>query len=119
MRRITRAKLLKSFSRRTIVAAANFIYDGYVEALAAGGLEGLRAFLRRLPDRLSLHGVESHDALGLVYLLRDVLGYSLFRQFRHFDGSRLGAPQKNEEAGGESDCAQWSSSGSEHPMEAI
>ena len=88
VRRILRACLLSGFDRRRIVVMADSMYAGYVEALIRGGLNGLRVFLHHLPQHLALPGIGGRDALLLADLLRSVIGRSLVRRFRRYQGRR-------------------------------
>jgi rsbT co-antagonist protein RsbR len=81
-RRITDAKLLTSMSREEIFAEATSVYNNYVEALETGTLETLLAYARKLSERIIPRGVETHDVLGIVLLLRDVLARSLFTKYQ-------------------------------------
>jgi len=81
-RRITDAKLLTAMSREEIFAEATSVYNNYVEALETGTLETLHAYARNLSERIIPRGVETHEVLGIVLLLRDVLARSLFAKYQ-------------------------------------
>src|SRR5437588_809335 len=81
-RRITDAKLLTAMSREEIFAEATSVYNKYVEALETGTLEMLHAYARNLSERIIPRGVETHEVLGIVLLLRDVLARSLFAKYQ-------------------------------------
>src|SRR5437588_2610710 len=81
-RRITDAKLLSAMSREEIFAEATSVYNRYVEALETGTLEMLHAYARNLSERIIPRGVETHEVLGSVLLLRDVLARSLFAKYQ-------------------------------------
>jgi rsbT co-antagonist protein RsbR len=81
-RRITEAKLLTAMSREEIFAEATSVYNNYVEALETGTLETLHAYARNLSERIIPRGVETHEVLGIVLLLRDVLARSLFAKYQ-------------------------------------
>jgi rsbT co-antagonist protein RsbR len=81
-RRITEAKLLTAMSNEEIFAEATSVYDNYVEALETGTLETLRAYARNLSERIVPRGVETHEVMGIVLLLRDVLARSLFAKYQ-------------------------------------
>jgi hypothetical protein len=100
VKRSRRARLLTGRSPRKIDVMAASMCAGYVKALTRGGLKGLRDFLLQLPRRPPLLGVGNHDALGLVHLLRDVFGRSLFHQFRHFQGREAKFPAHYSLGGG-------------------
>jgi rsbT co-antagonist protein RsbR len=54
------------------------VYDNYVDALETGSVETLSAYARSLSERIIRRGVETHEVLGIVLLLRDVLARALF-----------------------------------------
>ncbi len=81
-RRITEAELLMAMSQEEIFAEATSVYDNYVEALETGTLEALQAYARNLSERIIPRGVETHEVVGIVLLLRDVLARSLFAKYQ-------------------------------------
>ncbi len=81
-RRITEAKLLTAMSKEEIFAEATSVYDNYVEALETGTFEALQAYARNLSERIIPRGVETHEVVGIVLLLRDVLARSLFGKYQ-------------------------------------
>jgi rsbT co-antagonist protein RsbR len=81
-RRITEAKLLTAMSKEEIFAEATAVYDNYVEALESGTFEALQAYARNLSERIIPRGVETHEVIGVVLLLRDVLARSLFLKYQ-------------------------------------
>lgn len=81
-RRITEAQLLMAMSKDEIFAEATSVYDNYVEALETGTLEALQAYSRNLSERIIPRGVETHEVVGIVLLLRDVLARSLFAKYQ-------------------------------------
>ena len=80
--RITRAQLLTAMSEQEIFAEATSVYDKYVAALETGTFEALQAYARNLSERIIPRGVETHEVLGIVLLLRDVLARSLFAKYQ-------------------------------------
>src|SRR5881398_2283685 len=85
-RRITRAQLLTAMTEEEIFAEATSVYDNYVEALETGTFEALQAYARNLSERIIPRGVETHEVVGIVLLLRDVLARSLFKKYHdNFD----------------------------------
>ncbi|HET7902984.1 MAG TPA: STAS domain-containing protein [Candidatus Eisenbacteria bacterium] len=82
VRRITEAELLTAMSKDEIFAEATSVYDSYVEALETGTLEALQAYARNLSERIIPRGVETHEVVGIVLLLRDILARSLFAKYR-------------------------------------
>ena len=72
-RLITEAKLLTAMTREELFAEATSVYDNYVEALETGTYEALQAYARNLSERIIPRGVETHEVVGIVLLLRDVL----------------------------------------------
>src|SRR5213592_1538123 len=87
-RRITRAQLLTAMTEEEIFAEATSVYDNYVEALETGTFEALDAYARNLSERIIPRGVETHEVVGIVLLLRDVLARSLFAKY-HGDFDKL------------------------------
>src|SRR5579864_8538774 len=84
-RRITEARLLTAMTKDEIFAEATSVYDNYVEALESGTFEALQAYARNLSERIIPRGVETHEVIGIVLLLRDVLARSLFAKYQsHF-----------------------------------
>ena len=83
-RRISADKLLTAMSEEEIFAEATSIYDNYIEALETQTFETLQAYARNLSERIIPRGVETHEILGIVLQLRDVLARSLFSQY-HVD----------------------------------
>src|SRR5882672_9074907 len=80
--RITEAQLLTAMTKEEIFAEATSVYDNYVEALATGTFEALQSYSRNLSERIIPRGVETHEVVGIVLLLRDVLARSLFGKYR-------------------------------------
>jgi rsbT co-antagonist protein RsbR len=81
-RRITQAELLTAMSQDEVFAEATSVYDNYVEALETGTLEALQAYAQDLSERIIPRGVETHEVVGIVLLLRDVLARSLFAKYQ-------------------------------------
>src|SRR5437867_5643796 len=81
-RRITDAQLLTVMSKEEIFSEATSVYDNYVEVLETGSVEALQAYARNLSERIIPRGVETHEVLGIVLLLRDVLARSLFQKYQ-------------------------------------
>ena len=86
VRRITQAQLLTAMTKEEIFAEATSVYDSYVEALETRTLEALQAYAQNLSERIIPRGVETHEVVGIVLLLRDVLARSLFSKY-HTDAS--------------------------------
>src|SRR5438445_6018911 len=87
-RRITRAQLLTEMTKAEVFAEATSVYNNYVEALETGTYEALQAYARNLSERIIPRGVETHEVVGIVLLLRDVLARSLFAK-HHEDFNKL------------------------------
>jgi len=87
-RRITESRLLTAMTREEIFVEATAVYDNYVAVLETGSVEALQEYARDLSERIIPRGVETHEVLGIVLLLRDVLARSLFEKYQH-DFSRL------------------------------
>jgi rsbT co-antagonist protein RsbR len=82
VRRITESRLLTAMTREEIFAEATSIFDNYVEVLETGSVEALQAYARNLSERIIPRGVETHEVVGIVLLLRDVLARSLFKKYQ-------------------------------------
>jgi rsbT co-antagonist protein RsbR len=81
-RRITEAQLLTAMSKEEIFAEATAVYDNYVDVLETGAVDALQDYARNLSERIIPRGVETHEVVGIVLLLRDVLARSLFSKYR-------------------------------------
>src|SRR5687767_13046458 len=81
-RRITESGLLTAMTREEIFAEATRVYDNYVAVLETGSVEALQAYARDLSERIIPRGVETHEVVGIVLLLRDVLARSLFKKYQ-------------------------------------
>jgi rsbT co-antagonist protein RsbR len=88
VRRVTGANLLHVMTHDEIFSEATAVYDNYVDALETGSVEALEAYTRDLSERIIARGVETHEVLGIVLLLRDVLARSLFERYQD-DRDRL------------------------------
>lgn len=82
VRRIAVARLLGAMTPEEVFTEATAVYDKYVDALETGSVETLQAYARDLSERLIRRGIETHEVLGIVLLLRDVLARSLFVQYQ-------------------------------------
>ena len=80
--RITGARLLTEMSQEEVFSEATAVYDNYVEVLETGNVEALQAYARDLSERIIPRGVETHEVIGIVLLLRDVLARSLFKKYQ-------------------------------------
>jgi len=80
--RISEARLLTAMTKEEIFNEATSVYDSYVEALETGTFEALQAYARNLSERIIPRGVETHEVVGIVLLLRDVLARSLFAKYQ-------------------------------------
>jgi rsbT co-antagonist protein RsbR len=80
--RISETRLLTAMTKEEIFAEATSIYDSYVEALETETFEALQAYARNLSERIIPRGVETHEVVGIVLLLRDVLARSLFEKYQ-------------------------------------
>ena len=80
--RIADAHLLSTMTAQEIFTEATSVYDNYVEVLETGSVEELQRYARDLSERIIPRGVETHEVVGIVLLLRDVLARSLFEKYR-------------------------------------
>ena len=81
-RRITESRLLTAMTQEEIFVEATAVYDNYVAVLETGAVEALQEYARDLSERIIPRGVETHEVLGIVLLLRDVLARSLFKKYQ-------------------------------------
>jgi rsbT co-antagonist protein RsbR len=64
-----------------MAAETTSVYDNYVEVLETGNVEALQHYAKDLSERIIPRGVETHEVVGIVLLLRDVLARSLFEKY--------------------------------------
>jgi rsbT co-antagonist protein RsbR len=81
-RRIQEAHLLEAMTSQEMTAETTLVYDNYVEVLETGSVEALQDYARDLSERIIPRGVETHEVVGIVLLLRDVLARSLFEKYQ-------------------------------------
>jgi len=81
-RRITESRLLTAMTHEEVFIEATAVYDNYVAVLETGDVEALSDYARDLSERIIPRGGETHEVLGIVLLLRDVLGRSLFKKYQ-------------------------------------
>jgi len=79
--RIDAAHLLHAMTQQEISSETTSVYDNYVEVLETGSVEELQRYARDLSERIIPRGVETHEVVGIVLLLRDVLARSLFSKY--------------------------------------
>ena len=79
--RITGAHLLTSMTPQEVFSEATAVYDNYVGVLETGSVEALQDYALDLSERIIPRGVETHEVVGIVLLLRDVLARSLFEKY--------------------------------------
>jgi rsbT co-antagonist protein RsbR len=80
--RITESRLLTAMTQEEIFVEATAVYDNYVGVLETGAVQALQEYARDLSERIIPRGVETHEVLGIVLLLRDVLARSLFEKYQ-------------------------------------
>ena len=80
--RIQEAHLLQAVTPQEMSAETTLVYDNYVEVLETGSVEALQHYARDLSERIIPRGVETHEVVGIVLLLRDVLARSLFEKYQ-------------------------------------
>lgn len=80
--RISETKLLTAMTKEEIFKEATSVYDSYVEALETETFEALQTYARNLSERIIPRGVQTHEVVGIVLLLRDVLARSLFAKYQ-------------------------------------
>lgn len=80
--RIRDAHLLEAMTAQEMATETSSVYDNYVEVLETGSVEALQHYARDLSERIIPRGVETHEVVGIVLLLRDVLARSLFEKYQ-------------------------------------
>jgi rsbT co-antagonist protein RsbR len=80
--RIHEAHLLQAMTSQEMAAETTSVYDNYVEVLETGSVGALQHYARDLSERIIPRGVETHEVVGIVLLLRDVLARSLFEKYQ-------------------------------------
>jgi rsbT co-antagonist protein RsbR len=80
--RIQEERLLSVMSPDEVFTEVTAVYENYVGALETGSVESLQAHARDLSERIIRRGVETHEVLGIVLLLRDVLARALFVRYQ-------------------------------------
>ena len=81
VRRIEATRLLQAMTPQEIGSETTSVYDNYVEVLETGSVDALQRYARDLSERIIPRGVETHEVVGIVLLLRDVLARSLFMKY--------------------------------------
>ena len=79
--RIDATRLLQAMTPQEIGSETTSVYDNYVEVLETGSVDALQRYARDLSERIIPRGVETHEVVGIVLLLRDVLARSLFLKY--------------------------------------
>ena len=80
--RIHDTHLLEAMTLQEMAVETTSVYDNYVEVLETGSVEALQHYARDLSERIIPRGVETHEVVGIVLLLRDVLARSLFEKYQ-------------------------------------
>src|SRR5687768_17275826 len=80
--RISDSHLLSAMTAREVFNEVTSVYDNYVAVLETGSVGELQRYARDLSERIIPRGVETHEVVGIVLLLRDVLARSLFEKYR-------------------------------------
>jgi len=80
-RRIDATHLLQAMTSQEVGSETTSVYDNYVEVLETGNVDALQRYARDLSERIIPRGVETHEVVGIVLLLRDVLARSLFQKY--------------------------------------
>ena len=80
--RIQESHLLEAMTPQETTTETTSVYDNYVEVLETGSVDALQDYARDLSERIIPRGVETHEVVGIVLLLRDVLARSLFEKYQ-------------------------------------
>lgn len=86
--RITADGFLAAMTHTEVMEECRAMYDNYLRALDTGATESLEAYVRDLNERIISRGIEEHEVVGTLFLLRDVLSRSLYSAYRQ-DRERL------------------------------
>ncbi|MBO0811634.1 MAG: STAS domain-containing protein [Microlunatus sp.] len=81
--RISQSHLLEAMTSQEMSAETTSVYDNYVGVLETGSVQSLQHYARDLSERIIPRGVETHEVIGIVLLLRDVLARSLFEKYQN------------------------------------
>jgi rsbT co-antagonist protein RsbR len=81
-KRITDAGFLSTMTPQEVFTEATTVYDNYIEVLETGSVDALEHYAQDLSERIIPRGVETHEVVGIVLLLRDVLARSLFEKYQ-------------------------------------
>ena len=87
-RRLRETNLFEALSEAETLSEAASLYDNYLKVLETGSVEELHAYAQALSERIIQREIETHEVLGIVLLLRDVLGRSLLEKY-HDDFEQL------------------------------
>lgn len=88
VRRVREANLVPAMSEAETLFEAASVFDNYVNVLETGGGEALQAYAQALSERIIPHRIETHQVLGVLLLLRDVLGRAVLDKY-HDDFEEL------------------------------
>ena len=80
--RIHDTHLLEAMTLQEMAVETTSVYDNYVEVLETGSVQALQQYAQDLSERIIPRGVETHEVVGIVLLLRDVLARSLFEKYQ-------------------------------------
>jgi rsbT co-antagonist protein RsbR len=80
--RIQDSHLLQAMTPQEMATETDSVYDNYVGVLETGSVQELQHYARDLSERIIPRGVETHEVVGIVLLLRDVLARSLFEKYQ-------------------------------------
>jgi rsbT co-antagonist protein RsbR len=81
VQRILEAHLLTAMNKEELFNEATSVYDSYLDVMETGSVEALQAYARNLSERIIPRGVETHEVLGILLLLRDALARELFAKY--------------------------------------
>ena len=88
LRRVRQGDMLPAMSDSETLSEATSLYNNYVGVLETGSVEALQSYAQGLSERIISREVETHEVLGIVLALRDVLARSLLDKY-HKDFQRL------------------------------
>ncbi|MDN5865447.1 MAG: STAS domain-containing protein [Gammaproteobacteria bacterium] len=79
--RISEAGFLTAMSAEEVLEECGAMYDNYLAAVETGSSKSLDSYAHELSERTVTRGVGTHEVVGTVLLLRDVLAKSLYAEY--------------------------------------
>ncbi|MGH8161979.1 MAG: STAS domain-containing protein [Gammaproteobacteria bacterium] len=77
-RRIMEAGFLMAMTTEEVLSECGAMYANYLGALETGSTESLESYAHELSERIISRGIETHEVVGTILLLRDVMARALY-----------------------------------------